>query len=135
MTKDDLKHLHPADVVLWLHVEAAVWRLAEAANIKIYQVRPTKRPKTANYYGLCSWPYHHRSRPAEIFITLRLWGTQRQPLYMLVDVIAHELAHAQVGADADHGPKWLRSYARLLLLADKMQLDVDIAKSGVKLPT
>ncbi len=133
MTAADLKHLHPADVRLWLHVEAAVWRLAEAANIKIADVLPTRNPENASYYGLCHWP-HHLSKPTTIFITLRLWGTNRQPLYMLVDVIAHELAHAKVGYAEDHGPRWLRAYAKLLLLADKLNLSVDIAKSGVKIP-
>ena len=133
MTAADLKHLHPNDVVLWLHVEAAVWRLAKAAHIKIADVQPTRVSEMAGAYGVCDY-YTHGAPVISISLRHGLGYRTRISEWRIIETIAHELAHAKVGWRASHGPAFTRAHGRLLLLAEKLKLRVDIAKSGVKLP-
>jgi hypothetical protein len=141
MTKDDLKNLHPADVTLWLHVEAAVWRLVEAANLPVDYVRPTPLNEVdcgdgMTLYGQCR--YYRRGRRGLVFTLRRRidgqWRRQRMPMHALLDTIAHECAHAKVKWADDHGANFFRAFARMMLLSEKLRLRVDIEKAGVILP-
>lgn len=133
-----LKDLHPGDVTYWLHVEAAVCRLVHAAKFRVnFFVEPTPKKDiecagNSSLYGQCR--YHGRGE-FTLRITPRFYckgqWQGRVPLWALLDTIAHEVAHAKVGYDADHGPAFFRAFARMILLSEKVgvrKIIVDGAK-------
>jgi len=139
----DLKHLNPKDVVLWLHVEAAVWRLVKAARAPVVSIQPTPTKMidhgNTSLYGQCQFFRHPRPGVCRLLFTLRrvqdgAWHQQRMPLHHLLDTIAHEVAHAKVGWDADHDAKFFRAFGQMILLSEKLKLRLDIQKADAKLP-
>ncbi len=142
MNADDLKHLHPNDVRLWLHVEAAVWRLVKASHAPVFAVEPTPINKIeceggTSLYGQCQ--YFWRNQPSRLLFTLRRrvngkFVSKPLPLYQILDTIAHETAHAKCRWQDDHNAKWFRTYGKMILLTDRLKLRVDIEKAGAKLP-
>ena len=141
MNAAQLKDIHPDDVVLWLHVEAACRRLAVASKARVTIIRPTPKNETWDYWGLCDWTGGTRKRPLgpfEINLTVRQcfkgeW-MERASLPYLLETIAHEIAHCHAGWKADHGEKFYREYARMILLSEKLKIRRDILKCGVKIP-
>lgn len=135
MTVADLKHLHPDDVVLWLHVEAAVWRLAKASHSPLEVLRPTPRQDVSREAG--AWI----DEEGTMEIALRkkwkagVWGPL-QPLHYLIDTIAHEMAHAKLGhrEHPTHSPLFTRTHGKMLILAEDLKLRLDILRSGVTFP-
>lgn len=155
MTADDLKQLHPSDVVLWLHVEKAAWRLvceAKADGIKV--IRPTPKhliqstPSDSILWGRCHFDLkRNRKSGHSIEITVRPfilfrdrgnpkcgWSKTRSALHEIFDTICHEVAHAKAGWDADHGAAFARHYGKLILLAEKINIRRDILAAGIKIP-
>lgn len=144
MTANDLIHLHPADITLWLHVEKAVWRLAAASRTSLRFVRPTPKHLTqprfedSVLFGRC---HFDKKVPQGVEITVRPyvkeasgWGCRRVRLYEVLDTICHEVAHAKAGWDADHGAAFSRAYGKLILLAEEINIRRDIISSGVRIP-
>ncbi len=144
MTVDDLKHLHPSDVVLWLHVETAVRRLVDASNARVHSIRPTPLHKIdagggKTLYGRCHYFRYPRPGMCNLEFTLRgrrggKFDRQRLPMWSLMDTVAHEVAHAHVKWADEHNAKFFRAFGRMILLSEKLKLRLDIEKSGVKLP-
>lgn len=136
MTRADLKNLHPDDVPLWLAVETAVWRLALAAKTGVSRIRPMPRKMVTMTAGFYITPPDAKDK--EIWLSLRKtstgkkWG-DRYPLHFLLDTIAHEVAHAKAGCGADHGPKFFRAFADMLVLAEDINIRVDIQSAQCKL--
>jgi len=127
MTRADIKELHPHDIPLWLATETAVWRLALAAKLPLRFVRPVPKRFTSTVAGYCL--KHPRN---EIQVALRHgwdakrgWG-RRCNLHFILDTIAHEVAHMAAGWAADHGPKFFREFARMINLAEDINIRVDI---------
>lgn len=136
MIRSDRRRLHPDDVPLWLAVEAAVFRLARHVDTRINWVRPMKKADIQFWWGM-----YHGYPERGIEITLREWDAKRgwdvkpQKCYQLVDVIAHEVAHAKVGIPASHGNRWIKAYAHCLYTAAVLNLRLDLLKSGAKFPS
>lgn len=133
MTSADLKQLHPHDVPLWLAVETATWRLACAAKLPLERIRPVPKRELIRTAGCC----YHGSR--EIQVGLRRswtkkdgWSPRFQQYYLL-DTIMHEVAHLAAGHEASHGEQWVREFARMMVLAEDINIRVDLINSGAKL--
>lgn len=135
MTSDDLKQLHPHDIPLWLGVETAVWRLALASRVKLHRVVPVPRHLCQQAAGWTFWGSH----PCIKISLRRRWEkdkgwSQRFSAHFLIDTICHEVAHLKSGLRADHGPKFFKAFAATILLAEKINIRVDIESSGAILP-
>lgn len=140
MTRAFLKNLHPDDYQLWLAVEKAAWRLAFAANLPLTQVRPMPRRMVTGIAGYYITPPDAKDK--EIWISLRTmckvkrggtdWG-KRHSLHYLLDTITHEMAHCKVGCGADHGPRFSRAHAEMMVLAEDIKLRLDLKAFDGKL--
>lgn len=127
MTRADITQLHPHDIPLWLGVETATWRLALAAGLPLRSVVPVPKRLASTAAGYCTKSPHN-----QIQVSLRHgwcankgWG-KRCPLHFLLDTIAHEVAHLSAGFGADHGPKFFREFARMINLAEDINIRFDI---------
>lgn len=145
MIAAQLKDVHPDDVVLWLHVEAAVWRLVHASKARVRSVRPVPKEDLHAAWGLCTWEGGTKrfpKGPCALSVAVRdfnrtrkgCWGP-RTTIQNILDTICHEVAHAKAGWASDHGAKWNTEFAKLLLLSEKLKIRRDILNSGVKIPT
>lgn len=124
----DLKNLNPADVVLWLHVEEAAWRLVRAAKLPVSRVYPLHKDSSAA--GTLDW-----DGDDSLGIKLRDSDGKRYELWYIVETIAHEAAHAKTGwTRPEHGREFFKAYGEMLILQEKLRLREYIlrAKSGLK---
>ena len=140
MNASHLKDLHPDDVILWLHVEAAVWRLVRASGARVSAVGPVPKMETAGAAGLCTWTggtKKHPKGPHVLHIGVRRFikgrWRERMTLHYILDTICHEVAHAKAGWADDHGTKWFTEFGKLVLLCEKLKIRRDILNSGVKI--
>lgn len=126
VTRVQINRLHPQDFLLWAVVERTVWRLAAAAHRRLDAVLPTPRAETVRAYGFC---HLHTGGPRWINISLRTWyrgrWSAREPAYLYLQVICHEVAHLGV---SNHSAAWFREFCRLLNIAAKLDLILDIQK-------
>ncbi len=135
MTIHDLKHLHPGDIKLWLAVEEATYRFAEAQKVKIRCVVPTSLHEVGTQAG--SWC--ERTKVMEISLRRtydakkKKWGSLYQVHY-LIDTIAHEMAHAKLGRKErpEHGPLFSTTHGQMLIAQEKMKLRLDLLRTGAK---
>ena len=130
MTSADIKQLHPEDIPLWLAVETATWRLALAASLPLKRVRPVPRWELIQTAGAC----YHGSREIQVALR-RSWSkthgwSKRFQRYYILDTIMHEVAHLAAGHAADHGEKWVREFARIMILAEDINIRLDLENSG-----
>lgn len=131
MTRAFLKNLHADDHGLWLAVEKATWRLAFAAKLPLSQVRPMPLSHVGRLCGLYLTPPDAKTK--EIWLSLRDPNSKRYAMHQIFETVVHEMAHCKAGCGADHGPRFYRAFAELLVLAEDIKIRVDIAAFDGKL--
>lgn len=104
-----IKHVHPDDCKLWIFVEETVRKFAAVYRLELRDVRPVKKKESCEIHGFCS-------RKKVISISLRTfldghWDKRPELAYVIVDTIAHELAHLKYN---NHKAQWHRLYINIL---------------------